>query len=131
MHPACAVTGLLFHSQFCESGLMSGAMSGRDGGPAARPARRIGVRELAPLLGTWRQERAPGYQALADRLRMLVLDGRLPVHAVLPSERALAEATGTSRTTTTAAYRLLRESGFAVADQGSGTWTALPRGAAA
>ena len=93
-----------------------------------RPVRRIGVRELVPLLGAWREGRPglPGYQALAERLRLLVLDGRLPVHAVLPSERALADAAGTSRTTTTAAYRLLRESGFAVAGHGAGTWTALP-----
>jgi DNA-binding transcriptional MocR family regulator len=96
-------------------------------GPAARPARRVGVRELVPLLAGW-QDRpgVPGYQALADRLRLLVLDGRLPVHAVLPSERALATASGTSRTTTTAAYRALREAGFAAAGQGAGTWTALP-----
>lgn len=100
--------------------------------PPARPARpvsRIGVRDLVGLLGAWRDDRpgTPGYQALADRLRLLVLDGRLPVHALLPSERLLAQATGTSRTTTTGAYRLLRESGFAAAGHGAGTWTALPR----
>lgn len=99
--------------------------------PAARPARRIGVRELAPLLDGWQADRpgAAAYRALAERLRLLVLDGRLPVHAVLPSERALAGATGTSRTTTTAAYRALREAGFAAAGHGAGTWTALPSGA--
>jgi len=96
--------------------------------PLERPARRVGARELLPLLDGWERDRpgAPGYQALADRLRLLVLDGRLAVHAVLPSERALATATGTSRTTTTAAYRLLREAGFAAAGRGAGTWTALP-----
>ena len=93
----------------------------------SRPGRRVGVRELVPLLAGW-QDRpgTPGYVALADRLRLLVLDGRLPVHAVLPSERALADAAGTSRTTTTAAYRVLREAGFAAAGHGAGTWTALP-----
>jgi DNA-binding transcriptional MocR family regulator len=48
------------------------------------------------------------------------------VDTVLPSERALAEAIGASRTTTTAAYRLLREDGFAHGSHGAGTWTALP-----
>jgi len=98
-------------------------------GRPTRPLRRIGVRDLVALLGAWRDDRPgiPGYQALADRLRLLVLDGRLPVHALLPSERLLAQATGTSRTTTTGAYRLLRESGFASAGHGAGTWTALPR----
>jgi DNA-binding transcriptional MocR family regulator len=84
------------------------------------------VREIAVLLDGWQHASVPAYRGLADRLRLLVLDGRLPVHAVLPSERALAAATGTSRTTTTTAYRLLRETGFAVAGHGSGTWTALP-----
>jgi DNA-binding transcriptional MocR family regulator len=76
----------------------------------------------------WRDPatKSPGYRALADRLRLLVLDGRLPVDTVLPSERALAEAIGASRTTTTAAYRLLREEGFAHGSHGAGTWTALP-----
>ncbi|MBT0770509.1 PLP-dependent aminotransferase family protein [Kineosporia sp. J2-2] len=81
-----------------------------------------------PLLTDWRStEGVPGYRALADRLRLLVLDGRLPVDTVLPSERTLAEALQTSRTTTTSAYRLLRESGFAEGSQGAGTWTTLPR----
>jgi DNA-binding transcriptional MocR family regulator len=92
----------------------------------SRPTRRVSARELVPLLAGWRSGRGPGYGTLADRLRQLVLDGRLPVHVVLPSERELAAALGTSRTTTAAAYRLLRETGFADAGRGAGTWTALP-----
>lgn len=88
--------------------------------------RRITARELGVLIAGWNVGHGPAYRALADRLRLLVLDGRLPVHVRLPSERELGVATGTSRTTTTAAYRLLREEGFAAAGHGSGTWTALP-----
>jgi DNA-binding transcriptional MocR family regulator len=88
--------------------------------------RRVAARELAALVAGYRDDRAAGYAALADRLRLLVLDGRVPVGALLPSERELAVALGTSRTTTAAAYRLLRESGFAAAGQGAGTWTELP-----
>jgi DNA-binding transcriptional MocR family regulator len=93
-----------------------------------RPARRVGARELTPLLDGWREQASgmPDYQALAERIRLLVLDGRLPVHAVLPSERALAGIARTSRTTTTAAYRSLRDGGFARGAQGAGTWTTLP-----
>lgn len=93
-----------------------------------RPLPRIGVRELGGHLRGWRDEGEPGpaYLALARRLRTLVLEGRVPVHTVLPSERALAEALDTSRTTTTAAYRVLRESGFASGRHGAGTWTTLP-----
>ena len=100
--------------------------------PTSRPAAsRVGRRELAGLLDGWAAAHpGPGYRALAERLRLLVLDGRVPVPAVLPSERELAELTGTSRTTATAAYRWLRDEGFARAGQGSGTWTALPHGAA-
>ena len=84
---------------------------------------------MDPLLTDWRPADAsvPGYRALADRLRLLILDGRLPVGTVLPSERALALGIGASRTTTTAAYRLLREEGYADGSQGAGTWTRLPR----
>jgi DNA-binding transcriptional MocR family regulator len=92
------------------------------------PLRRIGTRELAGQLQGWREAQPclPGYAALADRLRTLVLDGRLPLRAALPSERALAQLLGTSRTLTTAAYRQLREQGFADSRHGAGTWTALP-----
>jgi DNA-binding transcriptional MocR family regulator len=92
----------------------------------ARPLQRTTTRELLPLLAGWNSGPGAGYLALAGRLRQLVLDGRLPVHVVLPSERELAVALGTSRTTTAAAYRSLRETGFADAGQGAGTWTALP-----
>jgi DNA-binding transcriptional MocR family regulator len=84
------------------------------------------VPDLSSLLGEVRQQRGPLYVALADRLRLLVGDGRLPVGTRLPSERDLSAATGLSRATVTAAYRLLVESGWAQARRGSGTWTRLP-----
>lgn len=95
---------------------------------ARLPSRSIGTRELSILLSGWREALpgAPGYVALATRLRTLVLDGRLPVHSRLPSERELASLSGASRTTTTAAYKALRDGGFADGRQGSGTWTTLP-----
>ena len=90
------------------------------------PARRIGPRELARLLGTWATPGQPAYAALATKVRLLVLDGRLPVGVRLPPERELAAALGRSRTTAASAYDLLRESGYAASRQGSGTWTTLP-----
>src|SRR5882724_5672154 len=106
-------------------------MSIVESGPK-RPARRIGAHQLAPLLAGWRNAdgaagaKLSGYRALADRLRLLMLDGRLPVVTVLPSERALATTLGASSTATTAACRLLRDEGFAHGSDGAGTWTALP-----
>jgi DNA-binding transcriptional MocR family regulator len=89
-------------------------------------ARRIGPRELTRLLGSWPTSGQSAYVALAGRIRLLVLDGRLPVGVRLPPERELASALGISRTTISAAYDLLRTSGHAASRQGSGTWTALP-----
>jgi DNA-binding transcriptional MocR family regulator len=89
-------------------------------------ARRIGPRELTRLLGSWPTSGQSAYVALAARIRLLVLDGRLPVGVRLPPERELASGLGISRTTVSAAYDLLRTSGHAASRQGSGTWTALP-----
>ena len=112
-------TGLDFHSQSDDSGGWP-CRSAPRGGSAPASSRRCSP--------AGRTARGAGYAALADRLRLLVLDGRLPVDVVLPSERELAVALGTSRTTTAGAYRSLRETGFAAAGQGAGTWTALPGG---
>ncbi|GAA4974337.1 PLP-dependent aminotransferase family protein [Yinghuangia aomiensis] len=68
----------------------------------------------------------PAYRALADRIRALVLDGRVPLTARLPAERGLADRLGVSRTTVAAAYDLLRSDGYLVSRRGSGSWTALP-----
>lgn len=80
---------------------------------------------LARLLGEWRSGGA-AYAALARAIRLLVLDGRLPLRTRLPGERELAEALGVSRTTATAAYSALREEGFLASRRGAGSWTRLP-----
>jgi DNA-binding transcriptional MocR family regulator len=88
---------------------------------------------LARMLGAWRSAR-PGYVALAAAIRLLVLDGRLPLRTRLPGERELAAALGVSRTTAAAAYAALRDEGFLTSRRGAGSWTSLPadrRGAAA
>ncbi|MFJ2032581.1 PLP-dependent aminotransferase family protein [Streptosporangium sp. NPDC087985] len=68
----------------------------------------------------------PYYRALAEAVRSLILDGRLPVRMRVPAERHLAEALGVSRTTVTAAYDRLRERGYLESRQGAGSWTTLP-----
>ncbi|GAA4184368.1 PLP-dependent aminotransferase family protein [Gryllotalpicola kribbensis] len=88
---------------------------------------RIGARALRDLLGDWRTE-APANEALADRVRLLLLDGRISAGIRLPAERELADALALSRTTVAAAYRRLRAAGFATSLQGSGTTTRLPLG---
>ena len=91
--------------------------------------RRLDVDLLARELGNWRTSSAsgPAYQGLADGLRMLIVDGRLPVGAQLPSERALADALRVSRTTVTAAYTQMRDDGYLNGRRGARSTTALPR----
>ncbi|MGH7753485.1 MAG: PLP-dependent aminotransferase family protein, partial [Gemmatimonadales bacterium] len=81
---------------------------------------------LARLLGRWHLGAAPAYRELADVVRLLILDGRIPLDVALPSERALAETLGLSRTTVTAAYAGLREQGFLSGGQGSRGRTGIP-----
>ncbi|MFJ3958860.1 PLP-dependent aminotransferase family protein [Arthrobacter sp. NPDC090010] len=78
------------------------------------------------LLGEWRRGAAPVYRELADVVRLLILDGRLPLDSSLPSERALAVALGVSRTTVTTAYNELREEGFLSAGQGTRARSCIP-----
>ncbi|GAB3079399.1 MocR-like transcription factor YczR [Micromonospora schwarzwaldensis] len=86
--------------------------------------------QLARLLGQWHalpgRRRSPDYVALAAAVRGLLADGRLPLGVRLPAERELAEALRISRTTVTAAYRELRESGHLASRRGAGSWTMLP-----
>lgn len=77
--------------------------------------------DLVPL----RRDR-PAYLGLAQAIRSAVMEGRIPSGSRLPSERALAEMAGLSRTTTTSAYRELVRTGWATSRQGSGTVIGLP-----
>ena len=90
----------------------------------------LGPTQLARLLGPWRvvggSGRHPARQVLAERIRSLILDGRIAAGTRLPAERPLSETLRLSRTTITAAYALLVEQGYAAARRGSGTFTALP-----
>lgn len=91
-------------------------------------ARALDVDLLARELGNWRtsSRSGPAYHGLADAIRLLLVDGRLPVGARLPSERALADTLRVSRTTVTAAYAQLREDGYLNARRGARSTTALP-----
>src|SRR3954469_24375373 len=91
-------------------------------------ARALDVDLLARELGHWRtsSHSGPAYQGLAGGIRMLIVDGRLPVGAQLPSERTLADTLRVSRTTVTAAYAHLRDDGYLQARRGARSTTALP-----
>ncbi|AEY88126.1 MULTISPECIES: PLP-dependent aminotransferase family protein [Streptomyces] len=95
----------------------------------------VGAAQLARLLNSQQDRpagpgtrRPPAYRALADGVRLLVLEGRVPVAARLPAERELALALSVSRTTVAAAYEALRGEGFLESRRGAGSWTAVPAG---
>ena len=86
--------------------------------------RTLAPDRLAALLGDF--PRSPAYRGLRLALQERIGDGRIPVGARLPSERAVADVLGVSRNTVTRAYADLVIEGFAVARQGSGTFAAVP-----
>jgi DNA-binding transcriptional MocR family regulator len=101
--------------------------------------RVIGASTLARDLGHWQPDdargaattargagRRPGYRALADGIRLLIADGRIPIGVSLPSERDLAVVLELSRTTITSAYAVLREDGFLTSRQGSRSTVTMP-----
>lgn len=100
--------------------------------------RVIGVSSLTRDLGNWRNDdessrrnsTRPAYLALAEGIRLLIHDGRIPLGVALPSERDLAGALSLSRTTITSTYSVLRDDGYLLSRQGSRSTVALPAGAA-
>lgn len=88
----------------------------------------LSARALSAILGDWRQHSGTLSVALADRIRLLILDGRISLGARLPAERTLAEREGVSRTTVAAAYSRLRDTGYLVSRRGSGSVATLPAG---
>ena len=90
----------------------------------------VSARALDLLLDSWRGAgTTPAYEALADRIRLLILDGRIGMGIRLPAERDLAAQLGVSRTTVTAAYAELRERGYLSSVRGSGSVARQPHGA--
>lgn len=92
------------------------------------PTSTVTPARLLRELGEWRRDDLPAYRALAERLRLLVLDGRLPVGTRLPAERELCGRLELSRNTVAAAYGLLREREYLESVRGSGSRLRLPEG---
>ncbi len=88
--------------------------------------RVISAGRVASVLGSATFD-APIYAAVADRMRGVITDGRLPAGVRMPSERELTAALGLSRTTVTRAYQQLRDQGYLRTRQGSGSVVHLPQ----
>lgn len=89
---------------------------------------RLSAHGVARLLGAWQEGPGPAHQRLSDRMRLLVLDGRLALGAALPGERELAGALGVSRTTVGAAYRTLADHGYVATRERARATVRLPGG---
>lgn len=95
-------------------------------------SRSVSSSSLVRLLGEWRDDARAGgggdplYVQLAQAIRLLVLDGRVPLDVRIPGERELAAALGVSRTTVSAAVARLREQGHLVSRHGAGSRTSVP-----
>lgn len=89
-------------------------------------ATSVSLHHLTELLGEWRSAAGSDYSALAERIRLLAIDGRIKAGMRLPSERQLADHLGVSRTTVNSALEQLRRAGYAQSRQGSGTEIAIP-----
>ena len=89
--------------------------------------RLISAARVAVLVGDLSQR--PAYRGLAESLRVLITDGRVPIGVRLPSERELTRTLGVSRTTVTKAYAVLRDHGYLESTRGSGSVATLPASA--
>lgn len=81
----------------------------------------ISPEALSALLGRWANGRGPLYLLLATRLRALIDEGTLPPDTPLPPERRLATLLAVGRGTVVACFDRLREDGYVLRRQGSGT----------
>jgi DNA-binding transcriptional MocR family regulator len=89
-------------------------------------ARTVGIGHLLELLEGWRDQDGARHSALSDRIKLLIIDGRVGSNARLPAERELATRLGLSRTTVNSAYAALRDDGYLSSRQGSGSVARIP-----
>lgn len=87
---------------------------------------RIGAPAFVAALGNWRDGTLPLPGAIGRAVREAILDGRLPIGAQLPSERALSGALDVSRGTVVAMLSVLRHDGWLQTRHGSGSHVRLP-----
>ena len=75
---------------------------------------------VSPLIEPIRKTRVA--EEVADRIRVLILDGTFPLGQALPAERTLAERFGVSRGSIRDAFRTLETIGLLVTRHGQGTF---------
>jgi DNA-binding transcriptional MocR family regulator len=74
----------------------------------------------------FRDAARPKYQAIADELAQLILNGQLPTGERLPPQRKLAQRLAVTAGTVSHAYAILEQRGLATARIGDGTYVRAP-----
>ncbi|MCC6494674.1 MAG: PLP-dependent aminotransferase family protein [Propionibacteriaceae bacterium] len=87
---------------------------------------RVGAPLMTRLLSGWDGCDGPLHRCLVDAVRRVIVSGALPQGAILPSQRALAQALAVSRTTVAVAYDELCTEGWLATRQGGTTWVRQP-----
>jgi GntR family transcriptional regulator, transcriptional repressor for pyruvate dehydrogenase complex len=91
--------------------------------PGRDAVKRRAARERAAGLGAIAPIRKTRVaEGIADRIRLLILDGTFPAGRPLPSERLLAQRLGVSRGSVRDAFRTLETVGLLVTRHGQGTF---------
>jgi len=88
--------------------------------PAAAPSAAAVSRREAAVIQPIKKARVA--EEIADRIRVLILDGTLPTGQPLPAERQLAARFGVSRGSVRDAFRLLETIGLLETRHGQGTF---------
>lgn len=83
---------------------------------------RISGPRLGRMLDGWSHGDGTLHERLATSLRQLIQEGSLPQGTIIPSERALSEILGISRTSVSTVYDDLRGDGWLESRHGSHTW---------
>src|SRR5207245_5230441 len=102
-------------SALCYTGPVVGPVRRRSLTPVRRRVKRMGA-----LIKPIRKARVA--EAIADRIRILILDGTLPADLPLPGERQLAARFGVSRGSVRDALRVLETIGLIETRHGQGTF---------
>ena len=103
---------------------MTGAdvAGGEDAGTAERQASPCLLDVVGDLADLDPEDSRPPSRQIADRLRALILSGRLAPEAKLPSQNQLSSRYGVARETVKTALRQLAIEGLIVTRQGSGSF---------
>jgi DNA-binding transcriptional MocR family regulator len=82
----------------------------------------VNMHQLVRLMGGWETGEGKRCELLANSIKLLIDNGRLPAGARMPSERIVASTLGVARVTASEAFNILRDVGALSSRAGVGTF---------